>query len=69
MQTINIAHELKRFEQHLDQNSQTILSAKFGDGKTYFLNEYIQQHEADTFLVVLHPVNYVVSPNGCWLPA
>lgn len=63
MTTIDITHELKRFEQHLDQNSQTILSAKFGDGKTYFLNEYIQQHEADTFFVVLHPVNYVVSPN------
>ena len=63
MTTINITHELKRFEQHLAQNPQTILSAKFGDGKTYFLNEYIQQHEADTFFVVLHPVNYVVSPN------
>ena len=63
MTTINITHELKRFEQHLAQNSQTILSAKFGDGKTYFLNEYIRQHEADTFFVVLHPVNYVVSPN------
>ena len=63
MTTINITHELKRFEQHLAQNPQTILSAKFGDGKTYFLNEYIRQHEADTFFVVLHPVNYVVSPN------
>ena len=63
MQTINITHELKRFEQHLAQNPQTILSAKFGDGKTYFLNEYIQLHDADTFFVVLHPVNYVLSPN------
>lgn len=63
MQTINITHELKRFEQHLYRNPQTILSAKFGDGKTYFLNEHIRQHEADTFFVVLHPVNYVVSPN------
>lgn len=63
MQTINITHELKRFEQHLSRNPQTILSAKFGDGKTYFLNEYIHQHEVDTFFVVLHPVNYVVSPN------
>lgn len=63
MTTIDITHELKRFEQHLAQNPQTILSAKFGDGKTYFLNEYIHQHEADTFFVVLHPVNYVVSPN------
>ena len=63
MQTINISHELTRFHQHLENNRQTILSAKFGDGKTYFLNEYIKQHEEDTFFVVLHPVNYVVSPN------
>jgi hypothetical protein len=63
MTTIDITHELKRFHQHLARNPQTILSAKFGDGKTYFLNEYIQLHDADTFFVVLHPVNYVVSPN------
>ena len=63
MQTIDISHELTRFQQHLENNRQTVLSAKFGDGKTYFLNEYIKQHEEDTFFVVLHPVNYVVSPN------
>jgi hypothetical protein len=63
MKTIDISHELTRFHQHLENNRQTILSAKFGDGKTYFLNEYIKQHEEDTFFVVLHPVNYVVSSN------
>ena len=63
MQTIDISRELTRFHQHLENNRQTILSAKFGDGKTYFLKEYIKQHEEDTFFVVLHPVNYVVSPN------
>lgn len=34
MTTIDISHELKRFEQHLAQNSQTILSANYGNGKT-----------------------------------
>jgi hypothetical protein len=63
MKAIDISHELTRFQQHLENNRQTILSAKFGDGKTYFLNEYIKQHEVDTFFVVLHPVNYVVSSN------
>lgn len=63
MKTIDISHELTRFQQHLENNRQTILSAKFGDGKTYFLKEYMKQHEKDTFFVVLHPVNYVVSPN------
>ena len=52
MKTIDISHELTRFQQHLENNRQTILSAKFGDGKTYFLNEYIKQHEEDTFFVV-----------------
>ena len=63
MQTIDISHELTRFQQHLKNNRQTILSAKFGDGKTYFLKEYMKQHEKDTFFVVLHPVNYVASSN------
>lgn len=63
MKTIDISQELTRFQHHLENNRQTILSAKFGDGKTYFLNEYMKQHEKDTFFVVLHPVNYVVSPN------
>ena len=63
MEIIDITNRLRDFEEHLNLNRQTILSAKFGDGKTYFLNEYIRQHEADTFFVVLHPINYVVSPN------
>lgn len=63
MKTIDITRELARFEEHLELNAQTILSAKFGDGKTYFLNEYIHQHEHETFFVVLHPVNYIVSSN------
>lgn len=63
MKTIDITRELARFEEHLELNAQTILSAKFGDGKTYFLNEYIRQHEHNTFFVVLHPVNYIVSSN------
>lgn len=63
MEIIDISNKLRDFEEHLNLNRQTILSAKFGDGKTYFLNKYIEQHEQDTFFIVLHPVNYVVSSN------
>ena len=63
METIDISKELERFRLHLENNPQTILSAKFGDGKTYFLNEYMRQHCEDTFFVVLRPVNYIVSAN------
>ena len=63
MEIIDITNKLSEFEKHLNLNRQTIVSAKFGDGKTYFLNKYIEQHEQDTFFIVLHPVNYVVSRN------
>lgn len=63
MTTIDITSELSRFERHLENNPRTIFSAKFGDGKTYFLNEYMRQHKMDTLFVVLHPINYSVAAN------
>ena len=63
MEIIDITNKLRDFEEHLNLNRQTIVSAKFGDGKTYFLNQYIESHKDDTFFIVLHPVNYVVSSN------
>lgn len=63
MEIIDITNKLRDFEEHLKLNRQTIVSAKFGDGKTYFLNQYIESHKDDTFFIVLHPVNYVVSSN------
>ena len=44
MEIIDITKKLRDFEEHLKLNRQTIVSAKFGDGKTYFLNKYIEQH-------------------------
>ena len=63
MEIIDISNKLQEFEEHLNLNRQTLVSAKFGDGKTYFLNQYIERHKDDTFFIVLHPVNYVVSSN------
>lgn len=63
MNVIDITSELKRFETHLENNPRTIFSAKFGDGKTYFLNEYIRIHKQDTLFIILHPINYSVASN------
>lgn len=35
---IPIEEKIKDFKIHLDSHPRTILSAKFGDGKSYFLN-------------------------------
>ena len=63
MKAIDIASELNRFERHLEHNPRTIFSAKFGDGKTYFLNEYIRERRHRTKFIVLHPINYSVATN------
>lgn len=63
MTTIDITSELYRFELHLGHNPRTIFSAKFGDGKTYFLNEYIREHKHSARFIVLHPINYSVATN------
>lgn len=44
MGPIPIENELKAFKEHLDINERTIFSAKFGDGKTFFLNEFKKEY-------------------------
>lgn len=59
---IDISLELHKFEAYLAKNNNLILSAKFGDGKSYFLqafNEYAINYD----FITLYPVNYVVSDN------
>ena len=48
---IDIASELSRFDIHLNNNPRTIFSAKFGDGKTYFLRKYMQRESATALAV------------------
>ncbi len=55
---------IKSFEEHLDdpENKRILVSAPFGSGKTYFLQEFFKSHQK--FLpVFLFPVDYSVSSN------
>lgn len=63
MNPIDISQSLRQFETHLINNPRTIFSARFGDGKTYFLNHYIEEHSDDTVFVTIHPINYSVARN------
>jgi len=78
MHHISIEKRIADFENHLVCNSRIIFSAKFGDGKTYFLRQYMARHQIwkdytpeeervgsdeDSYFIVLHPVNYVVAQN------
>lgn len=53
------------FKNHLEHADRMILSAKFGDGKSFFLQKI--REDVETFkeyeFITLYPVNYVVAPN------
>ena len=62
---IDISGNLKKFAQYLEKTDRIILSAKFGDGKTYLLNE-LRRDEAmqDKYeFFTIYPVNYSVAKN------
>ena len=62
---IPVDDAIKRFYEHLNAHERTVLSAKFGDGKTYFLQKFMEDEkvkEGYTFLT-LYPVNYQVAEN------
>lgn len=66
MDTIDISRNIQDFKQVFENESRIIFSAKFGDGKSYFLNEFIKSNDEkknDYYFITLHPVNYVVEEN------
>lgn len=73
MAPISIENELIAFKEHLDFNERTIFSAKFGDGKTFFLNEFKKKYSGEKkedadekeiyYFITLYPVNYSVAEN------
>lgn len=63
MNEIDISKRIAEFDEHLACNPRTIFSAKFGDGKTYFMKKYQEKYQEDIFFVVIHPVSYSVAKN------
>lgn len=62
---IPINDAVEAFRHHLDSHDRTILSARFGDGKSFFLSHFMEDvnvKEQYTFLTIF-PVNYQVAEN------
>ena len=62
---IPIDDAIEAFRHHLDVHDRTILSARFGDGKSFFLSHFMENEdvaERYTFLTIF-PVNYQVTEN------
>lgn len=54
---------IENFRGHLASHDRTILSAQFGDGKSYFLTKFVQNEQVMTEykFLTLYPVNYQVA--------
>lgn len=64
---IPVDDAMQRFENHLLSHDRVVLSAKFGDGKTFFLNKFkekcMMDAESPFVFITLYPVNYQVLGN------
>ena len=63
MNKIDVTPIISQFEEHLRVNDRTIFSARFGDGKTCFLREFMESCCDKYEFIVLYPVNYQIAPN------
>ena len=62
MEPIDVTPIISQFEEHIKVNNRTIFSAHFGDGKTWFLNKFIEARSDQYEFIVLYPVNLPNSP-------
>lgn len=63
MTEIPIDIEIANFARHLENNPRVIFSAKFGDGKSYFLQKFKEETREDIYAVTIYPLNYSVAKN------
>ena len=54
---IPIDNRIADFANHLNSHPRTILSAKYGDGKSFFLSRFIKEKKNRFVSIVIHPVN------------
>lgn len=54
---------INEFERHLSSHPRTILSARFGDGKSYFLAEAATKLKSKYTFLTMYPVNYQIADN------
>ena len=60
---IPIDSQLTDFREYLNANERCIFSARFGDGKSYFLSEFIKKYKNQYLFIPIYPVNYQVADN------
>lgn len=60
---LSLETEIENFGKYFDNNIRCILSAPFGEGKSFFLNEFEKTRSTEYDFITLYPTNYQVCEN------
>lgn len=60
---IDVEPICEKFKRYIEVDNRCILSAKFGDGKSYFLSQFMKKYSDDYLFITIYPVNYQVMDN------
>lgn len=60
---IDVTQNLKDFKHKLEMEPRVILSAGFGDGKTYFLKKFEEVYSGEYHCLTIYPAQYVIGTN------
>ena len=60
---IDISNNLSDFKHKLEREPRVVLSAGFGDGKTYFLKRFSEKYQSDYHFFTIDPAQYVIGTN------
>ena len=55
--------EVTSFKRYFSDNNRCILSAPYGEGKSYFLNEFIKSQVDEYDFITIYPTNYQICDN------
>lgn len=60
---IDISQNLKDFKHKLESEPRVVLSAGFGDGKSYFLKKFQEVYAEEYHFFTIYPAQYVIGTN------
>lgn len=60
---IDISQALKDFKHKVESEPRVVLSAGFGDGKTYFLKQFQEKYAEEYHFFTIFPAQYVIGTN------
>lgn len=60
---VKLDEEIANFKRYFDDNNRCILSAPYGEGKSVFLNEFVNSQSDEYDFITIYPTNYQICDN------